>query len=366
MFFMASPFVLPGLSCKAGNDITQPSETPSSDSMRMLVVVDTIGAEYGSDEYSFGDIADVDISPSREVLVLDRIECCIRVYSADGSFIRQIGRYGSGPGEMLAPVFMDVLGDGSICVRDESGWLTLSADDTYMGLVQPGASSPMQMVSVGSSDLVGIRSELLPLSEQLILSKSIARWPGSDPDTITATYFAQEFELDPGDFATDLVRADLFPFQFAVGNGLVYVAPDPQGRAEILVYRDDGSPLDTLRLSYPVVPRTEAELEEERAFIESFFERTTQTMQVDWEPLPDRPMIRSLGIDSLGNLWVQRGTELSPIFDVFDASGERIFTAALPGREDASDWRFEISPEGLLAVPQDPELYPVVYLLEIR
>jgi hypothetical protein len=232
--------------------------------------------------------------------------------------------------------------------------------------VQPGASSPMQMVSVGSSDLVGIRSELLPQNGQFIISKSIARWPGSDPDTITATYFAQEFELDPEDFTTDLVRADLFPFQFAAGNGLVYVAPDPQGRAEILVYRDDGSLLDTMRLSYPVVPKTAAEIEEERSFIASFFERTTQTMQVEWEPLPYRPMIRSLGVDSMGNLWVQNGTELSPIFDVFDASGERIFTAALPGRDDASDLRFEISSEGMLAVPQDPENYPIVYLLEIR
>lgn len=334
--------------------------------MRILVVVDSIGAEYGTGEDSFGDIADVDISSSREVLVLDRIECCIKVYSADGEFIRQIGRYGSGPGEMLAPVFMDVLGDGSICVRDESGWLTLSADGTYMGLAQPGASSPMQMISVGSSDLVGIRSELLPQNGQFIVSKSIARWPGSDPDTVTTTYFAREFELDPEDFATDLVRADLFPFRFAAGNGLIYVAPDPQGRSDILVYRDDGSPLDTLRLSYPVVPRTEAELEEERAFIESFFERTTQTMRVDWEPLPNRPMIRSLGIDSLGNLWVQNGTELSPTFDILDGSGDLIFTAVLPDREDATDWRFEILPEGILAVPQAPDLYPVVYLLEIR
>jgi hypothetical protein len=366
MFLMASPLILQGLSCKAGGGIPHSSSTTSSDSVRILVVVDSIGAEYGTGEYSFGDVADVDISPSREVLVLDRIGCCIKVYSADGYFIRQIGRYGSGPGEMLAPVFMDVLGNGSICVRDESGWLTLSADGTYLGLVQPGASSPMQMVSVGSSDLVGIRSELLQQNGQFIIAKSIARWPGSDPDAIMATYFAQELELDPEDLATDLVRADLFPMQFAAGNGLVYVAPDPQGRADILVYREDGSPQDTLRLSYPEVPKTSAEIEEERSFIASFFERTTRTMQVDWEPLPDRPMISGLGIDSLGNLWVQKGTELSPIFDVFDASGERIFTVALPGREDASDWRFEISPEGILAVPQDPELYPVVYLLEIR
>jgi hypothetical protein len=361
----ASPLILQGLSCKAVDGISHSSITTSSDSMRILVVVDSIGAEYGAVEYSFGDIADVDISPSREVLVLDRIGCCVKVYSADGEFIRQIGRHGSGPGEMLAPVFMDALGDGSICVRDESGWLTLSADGAYMGLVQPGASSPMQMISVGSSDLVGIRSELLPRNGQFIVSKSIARWAGLDPETITATYFIQEFELDPADFATDLVRTDLFPMLFAAGNGLVYVAPDPQGRADILICREDGCPQDTLELSYPRVPRTAAEIEEERAFIASFLERTTQTMRVDWEPLPDRPMIRSLGIDSLGNLWVQRGTELTPTFDVFNVSGEWIFTATLPGRDDANDWRFEVSPEGILAVPQDPEIYPIVYLLEI-
>ncbi|MDM7993530.1 MAG: hypothetical protein QUS11_09465 [Candidatus Fermentibacter sp.] len=357
---MAAPLILHGLSCKAADGVPNSSITTPSDSVRVLAIVDSIGAEYGTGEYSLGDIADIDISPTHEVLVLDRIGCCIKVYSADGGFIRRIGRHGSGPGEMLAPVFMEVLGDGSICVRDESGWLTLSADGAYLGLVQTGTSSPMQMVSVGSSDLVGIRSELLPQNGQFIVSKSVARWPGSDPDTITATYFNQEFELDPEDIATDLVRADLFPMLFTAGNGLVFVAPDPQERAEILVFYPDGSPHDTLRLEYPVVPKSEAEIIEERAYIESFFQRTTQTLQVEWEPLPDRPMIGSLGIDSLGNLWVQRGTELSPTFDVIDGSGAILYSAVLPDREDAADWRFEISPQGILAVPQDPGLYPVV------
>jgi hypothetical protein len=158
--------------------------------MRILVVVDSIGAEYGAVEYSFGDIADVDISPSREVLVLDRIGCCVKVYSADGEFIRQIGRHGSGPGEMLAPVFMDALGDGSICVRDESGWLTLSADGAYMGLVQPGASSPMQMISVGSSDLVGIRSHI----DQTIPSGK-KHWKQICPDQIRGEVCGIKLEL---------------------------------------------------------------------------------------------------------------------------------------------------------------------------
>jgi hypothetical protein len=100
--------------------------------------------------------------------------------------------------------------------------------------------------------------------------------------------------------------------------------------------------------------------------MEEFLSRTSNgRIQVEWKPLPDRVMIRSLGVDGMNNLWVQRGTELTPTFDVFNSSDSLVFRAVLPDREDARDWLFDVSDQGILAVPQDPEDYPVIYFLRM-
>ena len=71
-----------------------------------------------------------------------------------------------------------------------------------------------------------------------------------------------------------------------------------------------------------------------------------------------------LGMDSYNNLWIQRGDELTPTFDVYDMSENHVYSAVLPDREDAVYWRFEISDHGILAIPPSSGHLPVVYILE--
>lgn len=73
----------------------------------------------GSDpEYEFTKISDVTSLPDGSIAVLELTPPRVRIYSADGSFIRDIGREGQGPGEFQAPFRLTTTDDGRLLVWD--------------------------------------------------------------------------------------------------------------------------------------------------------------------------------------------------------------------------------------------------------
>jgi hypothetical protein len=328
-----------------------------------LEVVDSIGIELGDSNYVFGSIREIDRGPDGEVFVLDQAGCCILVYSRQGEFIARIGGYGHGPGEMASPSFFEVLGDGSLCVDDANGWLRFDDEWRFVDARQVGSANLMQTASMGDRQIVGIESTFGDADGTLAITKNISLWTDSTPGEPGLVYFTRVYPVEE---PQDVYYVDYDPMLFCVGGSCVCVAPDPRDDAVILVYSMDGTPMDTLLLDYPLVPKSERELAEEIAFIESTVSTTTSGEgSVDWTPSPHRDMIRSIGVDSLGMLWVQRGFEPIPTFDVFDPVGhELVGTTRLPDRSDADDWAFDISGEGIVAHTFDPELYYQVYLIE--
>jgi hypothetical protein len=331
-----------------------------------LYIADSIGIEMGDSNYVFGSISDFDHAPDGSILILDNLKCCIFVYSQSGEFIKRIGGPGSGPGEMQIPALFEILGNGTICVKDQPFWYLYDSEGVFISSIHLRGSVPMSMISVGSENIVGIRNQLDFLETgELSVNKSIALWNGAIPDTIETVYFQQEFVLNLIDTPNNVLRMDLFSAVAAAGEDRVYVAPSPTDTPVIYCYRFDGSIADTLYLPYAEVPKSPSEIEEEKFLIELAYSQGTDRTMV-WEPLPNRPMIRCIGVDSLNNLWVQRGADLSPTFDIFNTQGNLLYTAGLPDREDAYNWRFDISPGGIIAVPKDPEFYPLLYIIDQR
>ncbi len=329
-----------------------------------LHIAGSIGIEIGDSNYVFGTISDFDYAPDGRILILDNLKCCIFVYSLAGEFIERIGRPGSGPGDMQFPSLFEVLGNGTICVKDQPFWYVYDSGGNFINSTHLGRSVPMSMISVGNEDVVGIRNRMDFLETgELHVTKRIALWNGIIPDTTETVFFEQEFLLNLEDTPNNVIEMDLFSATAAAGEDRVYVAPSPTDTPVIYCYRFDGSIADTLYLPYAEIPKSPHEIEAEKLLIELRVYQGAQRTMV-WEPLLNRPMIRCMGVDSLDNLWVQRGTELSPTFDIFDNRGFFLYTAGLPDREDAYKWKFDISPGGIMAVPEDPEFYPLLYIVE--
>jgi hypothetical protein len=70
-----------------------------------------IGVVSGAPEYVFGRIADVAFGVNGEIVVLDNMHSEVRVFDADGRFLRTFGRSGEGPGEFLSGTRLLIRGD---------------------------------------------------------------------------------------------------------------------------------------------------------------------------------------------------------------------------------------------------------------
>jgi hypothetical protein len=179
------------------------------------------------------------------------------------------------------------------------------------------------------------------------------------------TYLEDPVALDPTDF-TGMINAMLYAFIHTGDHqGRFFYAPVSSASYEVVAFDADG--VETFRIvqEIPAVEKTASEIEDEKIYMESWMTRMgAQGVVIEWEPSPYRQMIRSMGVDSQDRLWVHRGTELAPVFDVYDMTGEHLFSAQLP--MESASWRFHIDPHGILAWEEDPPAgYQKLYLIEL-
>ncbi len=74
----------------------------------VLTGVSIIGVADGDPVRTFGDVADVAADRAGNLYVLDAAARRVRVFTRDGTFLREIGKTGQGPGELLGPVAVAV------------------------------------------------------------------------------------------------------------------------------------------------------------------------------------------------------------------------------------------------------------------
>ena len=77
-----------------------------------------IGVEEGADEYTLGQITEVEVGPGGEIYVFDRQVPVLRMYDSAGRHVRTLGRKGGGPGEYQAANGLGVHRDGRVVLWD--------------------------------------------------------------------------------------------------------------------------------------------------------------------------------------------------------------------------------------------------------
>jgi hypothetical protein len=66
----------------------------------------SIGGMEGSDTYAFSDISHMTADDQGRIYALDRKESHVKVFDAEGRYLRTIGRPGQGPGDLNEPIFV--------------------------------------------------------------------------------------------------------------------------------------------------------------------------------------------------------------------------------------------------------------------
>lgn len=77
-----------------------------------------VGRADGAAHEMFGNVAGVGFDAAENLYVLDRQNARVMVYDRSGRFLRQIGRKGEGPGELIVPLQLTMGGDGTVIVSD--------------------------------------------------------------------------------------------------------------------------------------------------------------------------------------------------------------------------------------------------------
>ena len=98
----------------------------------------SVGRAEGAEHEMFGIVGGVAFDGAENLYVLDRQLARVMVYDRTGRFLRQIGRKGEGPGELIVPTQLAIGGDGTVVVADlgRDAYSLFRADGTFIRNVQ--------------------------------------------------------------------------------------------------------------------------------------------------------------------------------------------------------------------------------------
>ena len=102
----------------------------------------TVGVEEGESHEVFSTVQAVAFDGAGNLYVLDRDNSRVVVFGPDGSFQREVGSRGQGPGELQLPTAMAVLPDSRLAIMDlGNGAISIfGPDGEYQDIVRPEAA----------------------------------------------------------------------------------------------------------------------------------------------------------------------------------------------------------------------------------
>lgn len=335
-----------------------------------LLFIDSIGVELGDSNYVLGSIEASSHTLDGNILILDRPACCVREYTTGGEFVRQYGRRGTGPGEVVNPLSMTRLTDGRIVILDiQTGGLhAFSPEGEWLGITSEIVSEPILWITPAESNkYVGTHNTFDVVDGQLLVTAVVGKY-GSDSREPIITYWENTFPFDFVDF-TVLINESYFANVFTSDReGNVFLAQRDTEEYQITCFDVNGELFVQFGLDIPMAEKSESEMIEEAEFWNTRARNMGANGQLNYLPDPFRWKIHSMGIDDQHRLWVRRGTEETPTLDVFDYEGNHLFTAELPGITGLPGlfWEVHVDEFGILAWSLDPlDGYQKLYIVEL-
>ncbi len=333
-----------------------------------LIMVDSMGVEIGDSLYMFGSIEGLTILEDGSIVLLDRAFSRVMVYDRDGIFQRQIGRGGDGPGEMSQTVFMTITENGNLLIsqRDAMERFDFNTGDWICEYPRGMTPPPFVLAGMKDSSFVAVHFQMMPRDDRLMADVTLGIYlPGkTEPDAVLAE---ESFEFSPTN-AAPLFENVFDAYSVTVADyETVYFASRSSTEYKVLGFNSSGEQVfELVRNDFEPVEMTPEELEEETEFMEARLASLGAGDQ-SCSPDPFYPMISGLGIDNDGNIWVRRGIEQIPTFDVYDSSGVLLRTVTLPVEpSEGKYWNVIIQPGGAFAYSENPARgYQKIYMLEI-
>lgn len=303
----------------------------------------TIGADTVGSSTTFGAVSGLAFAPGGRILVSDRQDHLVRVFSSQGALVYTLGRPGRGPGDLGGPCCLAVRGD-TLWVKESenrrySAFLLGDTVATFLRTISGGANS------VWSSDRVDFDSahRLIDLQSAFDRTSGSFRTLRQFRDAAGAVVREDTMPAPPKD------SLDLLTFSRAGGVTTYY--PEFGARA-LHAYGAGGQSAHAVSTRYAVEwrdagNRRVALLEraigpgpplapDERARSDSFLVQTAREAgrapaSFGVETPTHRPPVEELGFDLAGRLWIQHTVpqKTRKVADVY-ATGRWVARASWP------------------------------------
>ncbi len=343
-----------------------PTETVvlAADTLHFLVPYDSIGVEVGDSTLMFGSVWKATYLADGRIAILDGSIGTVRFYSGEGDYIASFAPTGEGPGEFTrlnkmkadteGNLYLGGIADRKLAVFDsnlnlvkEIGFYSSNRISPYVISCAPDSSVVLRsFVYSPEADSAGIEIALFDSS--------------SDPETVYRRRMA------PSEHGMGITRETAMAFTVGL-DGRVYTADMNVDSYRIICYSAGGDSLFSFGIDdYQRDFIPDSVLEADRANMRQQYINYYGTDEgFVYEQETCYIPIVSLAVDSLGRIWV-RGERDGETSDIFDSEGNFLYSIKLktPTWQAADRWSCWISPNGILATPSNPELYPVVYMLE--
>ncbi len=344
------------------------SESGANESI-LLTMTDTIGVELGDSCLMFGYAVDAARTDSI-IYILDMSRSKLQKYYPDGSYAGFVGGSGDGPGELSMPHWLAFFPDGSFLIQDIIDLGYYSPSGEWLSHVFTHAGNwPSDHVVTGPESFVVKWHEFVQ-GDSFILRKFIASYDlqgdiisefMTDSIPVPATPETNNDVLNRS-FSSHYFTADL--------DGNLYMVKRHTPDYRIECFDPSGVPFNTLSLDLPVVEKTAQEIALEKQHTEEYLTGMGTSNMMEWIYTPDsfREPIAGIWLGWNENLWVLRGTEDTPVFDIWSIpSGELLYTAHLDLSIPATEFlTFYINPwcEDFLAVHEDEGMVQRVILID--
>ena len=285
------------------------------------------GEDFGDDEV-LGFITDVQIDEEGTCYLLDSTLNLINVYSADGKFLRRIGREGEGPGEFRNASEFILMPDGMFGVLQIMPAKVVTLDRQGV----PGGYFSLCNGDRGLSMIEGAQAA----GDYLVIGMACANFEASgvdytlsfvDTNGETLQLIRQETEIDPnGNINIGGIHDNEFiEYWTLAADGRVFVSPF-KDKYLIEVYDSRGGLVRVINREYKTVKRSDEDLAADKKRQEDMNKRFGGMVQImsrqnerDIAAMHQRPS---------GELWVtsSQGMRDCPagtigLFDVLDEEG---------------------------------------------
>jgi hypothetical protein len=307
--------------------------------LRRLVAEVEIGAEDGAEEETFGSVVTVLATPDRSFLVFDDQVPALRLFDSAGTFVKNVGRKGRGPGEFEQVNGITLLPDGRIVLWDATGARLNTYSDTGAFLTtwrvpfsghfsqnmlwsdDAGRSYAWAVLERDSIDFTrGTRGVIVFDGQGNVLdSLPYPVWREPAPSLIAKTPDGRGASAYGFPFWPQSAAAVSREGGFVSGPGDPYVLH--------LTQREGAKPVRIEREFEPV-PVSDVERSEQRAIVEYGLRRTDPNWSWTVADIPtNKPAYEQVSVALDGRIWVKLST---PAVEIPASE----LPAVRPGQED--------------------------------